>query len=321
MTTRKPVAPRPPLRMKLSIASGNLIQAAGLAAGAALLALAAAMTGPGLVRLAAALAGFLAVYDCSHAVGHYLAGRAVGIRFRFYGIRGTDHPEDYPPGFRQLMSAVPFWTVVTDKDSMRAAAPWKKALMFASGENATALCSLAAAYAVMAGGVPGGRILFLGTVIWNAVSTVTVARTPKGDYAKALRALRSRPAPAPAAPRPADHSRRGLVSLPPPAPVIPASPPKETAMRASRHDIDLATRVQRRRDFTAHLTGFLSGVLVLGCLLLAGVSSTSLYAATLLTWATALSFQHFRHVLRGPVTAAAVQAEATRLTAPRSADR
>ena len=120
MTTSKPVTPRPPLRMKLSIASGNLIQAAGLAAGAALL----------------ALAGFLAVYDCSHAIGHYLAGRAVGIRFRFYGIRGTDHPEDYPPGFRQLMSAVPFWSVVTDKDSMRAAAPWKKALMFASGEMA-----------------------------------------------------------------------------------------------------------------------------------------------------------------------------------------
>jgi len=198
MTTRKPVTPRPPLRIKLSIAAGNLIQTAGLASGAALLALAAAMTGHSPVRLAAALAGFLAVYDCSHAIGHYLAGRAVGIRFRFYGIRGTDHPEDYPPGFRQLMTAVPFWAVVTDKESMRTAAPWKKALMFAAGENATALCSLAAAYAVMATGVPGGRVLFLATAIWNAVSTITTARTPKGDYAKALRALRSRPAHAPA---------------------------------------------------------------------------------------------------------------------------
>ena len=197
-TATKPVTPRPPLRMKLSIARGNLIQTAGLAAGAGLLALAAAMTGHSLVRLAVALAGFLAVYDCSHAIGHYLAGRAVGIRFRFYGIRGTDHPEDYPPGFRQLMSAVPFWSVVTDKDSMRTAAPWKKALMFASGENATAVCSLAAAYAMMVTGVPGGRVLFLATVAWNAVSTITVARTPKGDYAKALRVLRSRPAPTPA---------------------------------------------------------------------------------------------------------------------------
>ena len=198
MTANQPAKARPPLWKKLSIASGNLIQATGLSVGAALLALAAAMTGPGPVRLAAALAGFLAIYDCSHAIGHYLAGRAVGIRFRFYGIRGTDHPEDYPPGFRQLMSAMPFWSVVTDKDSMRAAAPWKKAFMFASGENATTICSLAAAYAAMVTGVPGGRVLFLATVVWDAVSTITVARTPKGDYAKALRVLRSRPAPAPA---------------------------------------------------------------------------------------------------------------------------
>jgi hypothetical protein len=91
-------------------------------------------------------------------------------------------------------------------------------------------------------------------------------------------------------------------------------------MRLNQHDIDLATRVQRRRDFTAHVTGFLSGAIALGCLLLAGVSGTSLYAATLLTWATALSFQHFRHVLRGPVTAAAVQAEATRLSAAEGPD-
>jgi hypothetical protein len=51
---------------------------------------------------------------------------------------------------------------------------------------------------MMAAGVPGGRVLFLATAAWNAVSTITVARTPKGDYAKALRVLRSHPASAPA---------------------------------------------------------------------------------------------------------------------------
>ena len=199
MTTRKPVTPRPPLRIKLSIAAGNLIQTAG-ASGAALLALAAAMTGHSPVRLAAALAGFLAVYDCSHAIGHYLAGRAVGIRFRFYGIRGTDHPEDYPPGFRQLMTAVPFWAVVTDKESMRTAAPWKKALMFAAGENATALWSLAAAYAVMATGVPGGRVLFLATAIWNAVAPSPPPAPPRATTPR--HSARCAPAP-PTPPAPA----------------------------------------------------------------------------------------------------------------------
>jgi hypothetical protein len=70
--------------------------------------------------------------------------------------------------------------------------------MFAAGETATAICSIGAAYAVMVTGVPGGRILFLATVAWNAVSTIVVARTPKGDYAKARHVLRSHPAPAPA---------------------------------------------------------------------------------------------------------------------------
>ena len=199
MTTRKAVTPRPPIWIKLSIARGNLLQATGLAAGAALLAVSAALTVAGMIRLAVALAGFLLIYDCSHAIGHYLAGRVVGIRFRFYGIRGTDHPEDYPPGFRQLMAAMPFWSVVTDKNSMRAAAPWRRALMFAAGETATATCSTAAAYTAMVTGVPGGNVLFLVTVAWNAVSTITTARTPKGDYAKALSALRARSAPVPAA--------------------------------------------------------------------------------------------------------------------------
>jgi hypothetical protein len=79
-----------------------------------------------------------------------------------------------------------------------------------------------------------------------------------------------------------------------------------------QQDIDLATGIQRRRDFTAHTTGFAADAVVVGSLNLAGVRGGRLSAATLLTWATALSLQHFRHVRRGPVTAGAVRAEATR---------
>ena len=76
--------------------------------------------------------------------------------------------------------------------------------------------------------------------------------------------------------------------------------------------VDLATGIQRRYDFTAHVTGFAAGAVVLGSLTAAGVRGRRLYAATVLTWATALSFQHFRHVLRGPVTVNAVRVEAAR---------
>ena len=78
--------------------------------------------------------------------------------------------------------------------------------------------------------------------------------------------------------------------------------------------IDLATRVQRRRDFNAHLTGFAVGAATITGLHLAGSRGTPQLAATLSTWAFALSFQHFRHVLRGPVTGADVRAESARLS-------
>ena len=84
-------------------------------------------------------------------------------------------------------------------------------------------------------------------------------------------------------------------------------------MNIDQQIIDLATRIQRRHDFSSHVTGFLCGAVILGALLIAGIKAADLYLAAVLTWATALSFQHFRQVLRGPVTADAVRAEAVRL--------
>ena len=76
--------------------------------------------------------------------------------------------------------------------------------------------------------------------------------------------------------------------------------------------IELATRVQRRRDFTAHLTGFIAGAVALGAAALYAPSLRSGVAAALLAWSTALSFQHFRHVMIGPVTSTDVAAEDAR---------
>jgi hypothetical protein len=101
----------------------------------------------------------------------------------------------------------------------------------------------------------------------------------------------------------------GTVSLGRPAVAAPATPHHGT--------VDLATRVQRRRDFTAHLTGFLSGALVLGVVSWRMPDLRAGALAALLTWSIALSFQHVRHVLRGPVTAADVAAEHARLTRSR----
>ena len=189
-TPDRSTKPRPRLWLRLSIARGNLIQSAGIVLGIAVLT-AATMPAPEPAKLALTVLAWLAIYNSSHSIAHFLAGRAVGIRFRFYGLRGTDHPEDYPPGLRQLMSIAPFWSVITDKDSMRAATPWRKAVMFAAGETSTAICSIATAYAAAALHLPGSGPLLMFTILWNTVSTVVTAITPKGDYAKALRALRA----------------------------------------------------------------------------------------------------------------------------------
>jgi hypothetical protein len=77
--------------------------------------------------------------------------------------------------------------------------------------------------------------------------------------------------------------------------------------------IGLATRIQRRRDFTAHLSGYFTGAALLGVVAAVAPRTRAGVAITMLTWATALSFQHFRYVLRGPVTGEDVAAEGSRL--------
>ncbi len=206
----------------------------------------------------------------------------MGIRFRFYGIRGTDHPEDYPPGLRQLMSVAPFWSVITDQNSIRAATPWRKALMFAAGETSTAIVLYPRRLRRAVTARPRRHTLLAFTIVWNAAATVVTAIKPKGDYAKAR-------------PRPS-------------APANPATTHPGSTTMTSPTVIDLATRIQRRRDFTAHLLGFLTGAP--SCHVhLAGTNPNAQFAATLLIWATALSTQHFRHVLRGPVTTTDVKRE------------
>lgn len=190
-TTTTASRPMPRLWARVPIATGTAIQLAGVTTGAALIAVAPSTVVPDAIRLAIALVGLLAIYLCSHAIAHVAVGRLVGIRFRAYGVRGTDHPETYPPGVRQLMQSLPMWSALSDKSSLRSASPWARAAMFAAGETSTTACSITAAAVIAATGVPGGHTLLTITAIWSLVSTIAVSIIPKGDYAKAMRALRT----------------------------------------------------------------------------------------------------------------------------------
>jgi hypothetical protein len=183
---------RPPFWLRLSIPVGNALQVVGLVLGVALLAIDARLTSGAGVRFALLLVGWLAIYCCCHALAHYVVGRLVGIRFRAYGVRGTDHPENYPPLARQLMQALPTFTAMTVKASMQQARPRAKALMFAAGESSTAVCSILVGWYAWQSGIPGGLPFLVVMIVFNAFSTVVTAVMPRGDYAKALHALRQR---------------------------------------------------------------------------------------------------------------------------------
>jgi hypothetical protein len=179
----------PRLWVKLTVPQGNLVQGAGMVVGAALLVVAAGWHGAAPLRVFIMLLGWFSIYCCCHALGHYAIGRLVGIRFRGFGLRGTDHPEAYPPGVRQLMSIMPFFTALTDKESMQRAAKTAKALMFAAGETATTVCAVLAAGYALSRDIPGSNVLWVFTLVLVISSTFVTAIIPRGDYAKAIKAL------------------------------------------------------------------------------------------------------------------------------------
>jgi len=174
----------------MSVVTGNIVQLLGLVVGAAFLILAAYLSIATIARVILMLLGWFVIYVCCHAIAHWAIGRAAGIRFRGYGVRGTDHPENYPPGVRQVMSVMPFFTALTEKASMQQASRTAKAAMFSAGETSTTICSLLAAGYAWLSGTPGGFTLFVVTVFWDIGATIVTALVPRGDYAKAIRALR-----------------------------------------------------------------------------------------------------------------------------------
>ncbi len=190
MQSLKTVSPRPPFWFQLSILEGNLIQLAGILLGIGILYLDAHSQAPGIVRVILMVVGWFFLYICTHASGHWLVGRLAGIQFRGYGVRGTDHPDAYPAGVRQAMSAMPTFTVMTQKTSMQTASPLAKAMMFAAGETSTSIFSIWAGAYAWSHGVPGGAVFFWILLVFTVLSIITTALIPRGDYAKAWAALK-----------------------------------------------------------------------------------------------------------------------------------
>lgn len=173
---------------RMSIAVGNLVQAGGILT--ACFALDASRTASS--RGTAVLMMFLAwvlLYLFSHAIVHWLVGRAAGIRFQFYTVGGTGNPEGWPPGLRWIFEHLPFFGVQTEKSSMQAASPRGKALMWSAGVTSSAVLPTFGAFVAWRFRVPHSGLFLLFAVFW-AVGTLASNWTSRiGDYSKARRAL------------------------------------------------------------------------------------------------------------------------------------
>jgi hypothetical protein len=183
--------PRPPFRAKLPVLAGNLLQLAGIAAGVLLIGTAASMRSAPAAAAVLAVLGIVLTAFCSHAIGHWVAGRLAGLRFAYIGIRGTDHPETYPPVVRQVLSAVPMFTTVSTRRSREAAGRWALAAYFAAGQTTAIIGWVGSAVLARALNIPGSAIILAIMIAWAAGTALVATLTPKGDYAKARAALRA----------------------------------------------------------------------------------------------------------------------------------
>jgi hypothetical protein len=173
---------------RLSITAGNALQVGGiLAAGLALKASRSAHSTA--IAVYAMVLAWILLYFFSHAIAHWLVGRALGIRFLFYTVGGTGNPEGYPPGLRWIFEHLPFLGVRTEKLSMQKARPAARALMWSAGVTSSAVLPTLAAFCAWRSGVPWSGPFFLFALFWALGTLASNWTSRTGDYSKARRSL------------------------------------------------------------------------------------------------------------------------------------
>jgi len=181
-------SPRRKIFGRLSVASGNALQIAGVAAACASLALARS-TQSKPAAIAGMIAAWVLLYFFCHSIAHWAVGRILGIRFAFYTLGGAGNPEGYPAGMRWVFEHLPFFGVQTDKTSMQKASPMAKAIMWSAGVTSSAVVPTLSAVCTWNARIPGSKLFLMFAVFWGIGTLASNWRSRTGDYSKARRAL------------------------------------------------------------------------------------------------------------------------------------
>jgi hypothetical protein len=175
---------------RLSIVAGNTLQIAGILA--AWFALRASRSAHSTTMAVVTMVlAWVLLYFSTHAIAHWLVGRAAGIRFLYYTVGGTGNPEGWPPGIRWIFERFPFLGVQTEKLSMQNASPGRKALMWSAGVTSSAILPTLGAFWAWRSGVPWSGWFFLFALGWAFGTLASNWTSRTGDYSKARRALGS----------------------------------------------------------------------------------------------------------------------------------
>ena len=184
----KSAAARRRVFARLSITTGNAVQAGGILAACFLLLESRSASSRATSVIAMLLAWTLLYFFC-HAIAHWLVGRIVGIRFLHYTVGGTANPEGWPPGLRWIFEHLPFFGVQTEKVSMQGAGPAARAVMWSAGVTSSAVMPTLAVFWAWRFRVPGSGLFFLFAVFWSVGTLASNWTSRTGDFSKAKRAL------------------------------------------------------------------------------------------------------------------------------------
>jgi len=173
---------------RLSILSGNVLQAAGILAACFSVRATRAAASPAIAFSEMVLAWIL-LYFSAHGISHWMVGRAVGIDFRVYTIGGTGNPAAWPSGIRWIFEHLPFFGVQTEKGSMEKASPRAKAVMWSAGVTSSAVVPTLSVFLAWRFGIPGSGWFLLFALGWAVATLASNWTSRTGDYSKARRAL------------------------------------------------------------------------------------------------------------------------------------
>ena len=121
---------------RIPLAAGNLVELVGLLLGFVLIVL-APLVRPILLSFLLYLIAWFCMLFFPHCLTHYVVGRILGIRFRFYTLTKSSVYKLGNPVFAAIASKPMVLSLKVERESLRSASGRRLAVMFASGAIAS----------------------------------------------------------------------------------------------------------------------------------------------------------------------------------------